>query len=298
MPSDRNWSQYNKALINRGKIDFWIDVKALGKQPQKIKKNGHPFVYANLLILAMSYIRFKFHLSLRKTQGYFMSVMTFIGLKEVPCYTQLCRRFKTLSLPAKLLDRRKVTDIVLDTTGLKVYGEGEWRAEKYGGKKRWKKLHLAIELHTGKLVFSTLSHEHVHDTTYLEKVLQMSNRRKGKILIDGIGDTQKCYELAERYNKGLLTPPKKGAVIRPERVFDRRNDAVKIIKGLGGDDLAKMIWSKLIGYSKRVVVESAVARWKRLYGGEIKSRTEERMAKEISIKSLMINRMIEQDAAA
>ena len=298
MPSDRNWSQYNKALVNRGKIDFWIDVKALEKCPKKIKKNGHPFVYTNLLIQAMSYIRFKFHLSLRETEGFFISVMAFIGLKTVPCYTQLCRRFKTLSVPAKLLDRRKVTDIVLDTTGLKVYGEGEWRAEKYGGKKRWKKLHLAIELHTGKLVFSTLSDEHVHDTTHFERVLQASNLRRGKILMDGIADSQRCYETAERYNKELLTPPKKGAVIREEKVFDRRNDAIKIIRGLGGDDLAKMIWSKLIGYSKRVVVESAVARWKRLYGGEIKSRTEERMAKEITIKSLMINQMIEKEAAA
>ncbi len=176
---------------------------------KKSKQNGHLFVYGNELIKAMCYIRFKFHLSFRETEGFFMSLIEIMKvLHAVPCYTQLCRRMKKMCLPQELLNKKNVTDIVLDTTGLKVYGEGEWRAEKYGGKKSWRKLHHVLDSGSGKLILAEVSQEHVHDTTYLEHALKKSNRKKGKVLIDGIAHSRRCYELAEKYNKELLTPPK------------------------------------------------------------------------------------------
>jgi hypothetical protein len=295
----RDWHNYNRALVNRGKINFWIRPKVFRKwTPQKKKTNGHPLVYGNELIKAMCYIRFKFHLSLRETEGFFISLIEIMkSAKAVPCYTQLCRRMKKLLLPRELLEKRKVTDIVLDTTGLKAYGEGEWRAEKYGGRKSWRKLHLALEPESGKLLLAEVSAEHIHDTKYLEYALQKANRRKGKVLFDGIADTRRCYELAEKYNKRLLTPPKKGAVLRKEKGYERRNEAVKIVKGLGGDQVAKSIWGKLVGYNRRVIAESMMARWKRLYGGNLRSICEKRKRVEVRIKALMINEMIDIMAA-
>ena len=135
MGHNRDWSKYNKQLVNRGKINFWIKPEVLENwKPKKEKKNGHPFCYSNELIKTMHFIRFK--ISLRETEGFFQSLIAIAkSLIRVPCYTQVCRRMKTLNLPTELLQKRNVTDIALDTTGLKVYGEGEWRAEKYGGKK-------------------------------------------------------------------------------------------------------------------------------------------------------------------
>lgn len=262
----RDWHNYNRALVNRGKLNFWVTPRVFKEWlAQKKKKNGRPFVYGDERIKAMCYIRFKFHLSLRETEGFFTSLLEIMrSLRTVPCYTQLCRRMKTVSLPEQLLNKRGVTDIVLDTTGLKAYGEGEWRAEKYGGKKRWRKLHLALDLASGKLVMAEVSQEHVHDTAYLEEALKKRNRRKGEVLVDGIADSLKSYEQAERYNKHLRTPPKKGAVLRKEKGYEKRNEAIKIIKGLGGDLIAKSIWGKLVGYNRRVEVESMIARWKRL----------------------------------
>lgn len=288
----RDWNNYNKELVNRGKLHFWMDLKTRWQAP-KSKKNGHPFVYADEAIKAMLYLRFKFHLTLREVEGFFISLMQMSQKAEkVPCYTQVCRRMKTVALPQKLLEKKDVTDIVLDTTGLKVYGAGEWRAKRYGGKARWRKLHLAMDLKTGKLTIAEVTEEHKHDTTYLRKALEETNRRKGRVLIDGIGDSGKCYEITEKYNKELMTPPKQGAVIRQEKCYTRRNEAVRAIRGLGGDRLARSIWGKLVGYNRRVEVESMMARWKKLYGGELRSRTEERMAKEVKIKALMINKMI------
>lgn len=294
----RDWHKYNKELVNRGKINFWVSPQVFKESTKKEKKNGHPFVYSNEIIEAMCYIRFKFHLSLRETEGFFISLVEILKmLRTVPCYTQLCRRMKKLCLSKALLDKRKVTDIVLDTTGLKAYGEGEWRAEKYGGKKCWRKLHLALDPKSGKLLLAEVSQEHVHDTRYLEHALERVSKKKGKVLIDGIADNLRCYELADRYNKHLLTPPKKGAVLRKEKGYEKRNEAVRVVRGLGGDRLAKSIWGKLVGYNRRVIAESMMARWKRLYGGNLRSHCEERKKIEVGIKAMMINKMIDGKAA-
>jgi hypothetical protein len=295
MHHTRDWSNYNRSLVNRGNINFWIDPQVLKYwKAKKKKKNGHPFVYGDELIKAMCYIRFKFHLSLRETEGFFLSLMRLMkNLFKVPSYTQLCRRMKTLSLPEALLHKKHVTDIVIDPTGLKIYGAGEWRNKKYGGRRRWKKLHLAMEPESGKLILAEITNEYTHDTHYLEKALQRANRRDGKVLFDGIADSKRCYEMAQKYNKRLLTPPKTGAVLRKESGYEKRNDAIQIITGLGGDKQAKSIWSKLVGYNKRVIVESMISRWKRLFGGGLKSHCDKRRKIEVTLKARMINAMID-----
>lgn len=172
-----------------------------------------------------------------------------------------------------------------------------WRAEKYGGKKCWKKLHLALDAETGKLVLAKLTSEYVHDTTYLEEALQKTNCCKGKVLFDGIADSLRCYRLAIKYNKTLLTPPQKGAIFRKEQELEGRNDAIRLIRGLGNDRTAKSIWGKLTGYNRRVIAESMMARWKKLYGGDLKSRCSDRQNIEIQLKAAMINALIEGQAA-
>jgi hypothetical protein len=291
----RDWSKYNRQLVNRGNINFWINPQTFENwTAEKKKKNGRPFVYADALIKTMCFIRFKFHLSLRETEGFFHSLMGLMDYcLKAPCYTQLCRRLKTLSLPAQLIQKRNVTDIVIDTTGLKVYGAGEWRHKRYGSHKQWKKLHLALEPKSGKLVLAEISNEYTHDTQYLEEILQKMNKRCGRVLFDGIADSQHCYATVQRYNKRLLTPPKNGAVIRSESVYEDRNTAIKIIQGLGGDRQAKSLWAKLVGYNRRVVVESMISRWKQLFGGRLKSYCEIRRKIEVQLKAMMVNAMIE-----
>jgi hypothetical protein len=295
MGHKRDWIHYNKQLVNRGKIHFWISPQALKNwRAVKRKKNGHPFVYSDQLIQMICYVRFKFRLSLRETEGFVRSFITAMRKQlRVPSYTQICRRMKTLQLPNELLEKRNVTDIVLDATGLKVYGEGEWRAEKYGGKKRWRKLHLAMDMKTGKLLLAEITDEHVHDTTYLEEALKRTNRRKGKVLFDGIADSLRCYQMSSKHNKHLLTPPKKGAIFREEQELEPRNDAIRIIRGLGNDQTAKSLWGKLVGYNRRVEIESMMSRWKRIYGGDLKSRCAMRQKNEVQLKARMINALID-----
>jgi len=200
MGHKREWKQYHRQLVNRGKINFWIAPEIFKNwNASKEEKAYRPLLYGDELIRTVCDIRFKFHLSLRETEGFFVSLIALMKeIVKVPCYTQLCRRMKQLAFSSKLLAKRNVTDVVLDATGLKVYGAGEWRTEKYGGKKRGKKLHLGLDPESGKLLLAELTDEHVHDTTYLETALKRSNRKKGKVLIDGIADTRRCYCLTKR----------------------------------------------------------------------------------------------------
>jgi hypothetical protein len=299
MLTRRDWSKYNKELINRGKINFWINPKIFKEwKAKRKKKNGRPFTYGNELIKAMSYMRFKYHLSLRETEGFFQSLLVIMKKKlKVPSYTQLCRRIKELELLQELISKKDVTDIVLDTTGLKVYGAGEWCSKRYGGKKGWKKLHLALDPESGQLVLAEVTGENVHDTGCLEKAFRRTNRKKGKALIDGIGDSKRCYSMAKSYGKELLTPPKKGAVFRKEPGYEKRNEAIKIIRAFGGDPVARSIWAKLVGYNERVVIESMISRWKRLFGGSLRSQCKERQQVEVQLKAMMINEMIRRKAA-
>ena len=140
MGHKRDWKQYNKQLVNRGKINLWIKPEALEQwKPAQVKKNGHPFCYSDELIKTMSVIRFKFKLSLRETEGFFQSFIEAIGSAiRTPCYTQVCRRMKILQLPSDLVGKKNITDIALDTTGLKFTekenGEQRSMEEKRDGK--------------------------------------------------------------------------------------------------------------------------------------------------------------------
>ena len=117
------------------------------------------------------------------------------------------------------------------------------------------------------------------------------------MLIDGIADSRRCYKLVQQYNKRLLTLPKKGAVFRKEPELAGRNDAIKVIRGLGNDRLARSLWAKFVGYNQRVVVESMMSRWKKITEDRLKSRCSQRIKKEVQIKAMMINMMIDDHAA-
>jgi hypothetical protein len=118
MGDKRDSKEYNKQLVNRGKINLWIKPEAPEQwKPAKVKKNGPPFRYSNELIKTMSFLPFKFTRSLRETGSFIEGIGSVV---DTPCYTQICRRMKTLQLLAELVGKQNITDIALDTTGLKV----------------------------------------------------------------------------------------------------------------------------------------------------------------------------------
>ena len=138
----RNWTQYNKSLVNRGSLIFWFEEKTIKKwhDCKSTKEPGRPQLYSDLAIRSALIIRAVFHLSLRATEGFIASLITLMRLKiKCPNYTTLCKRQRSLEnvLPRKLLDNNeKSMHIVVDSTGLKIFGEGEWKVRQYDYRKR------------------------------------------------------------------------------------------------------------------------------------------------------------------
>ena len=140
-----NWSLYNKALVNRGQVTLWFPSNVNKYWYAKpYGKRGRQFIYSDKAIEVLNILRFRFGLNLRSTQGFAQSLAKLKKFNiTIPDYTTLCRRLKTISpqIQKKILSQRHL-HIVIDSTGLKMYGEGEWKVRQHGYSKRrtWKKL--------------------------------------------------------------------------------------------------------------------------------------------------------------
>src|SRR5215467_2997327 len=145
----KNWPKYNRSLIQRGDITLWCSDDAIGSWilPNEGKR-GRPIMYSDEAILCALMIKVVYRLPLRALEGFLISLLELFGiLLPVPSYTQICRRAASLGQTVKRLSSKKnITDIVLDSSGLKVYGEGEWKVRQHGKSKRrtWRKIHLGI----------------------------------------------------------------------------------------------------------------------------------------------------------
>jgi len=287
----RNWSKYNKSLVNRGSLTLWIhkDIDKSWKA-KRVKKLGRPFQFSDSAIETALAVRFTFGLSLRSLEGFLGSLFNLLKLPlKVPCYTQICKRMKSLDLPHHFRTKKKIKHIVLDGSGLKMFGEGESKVKKHGAGKRreWRKLHLAVDESTQEVVFAELTGEKTHDTHFIPELFD----RKGlkRLLVDGVADSEKLYKMAFEQGIDLLTPPQRNGRIKKEPWMKQRNNRILEILGLGGDKIAKSIWGKLRGYSKRVTIESAIARWKKLFGQHLRSLSFETQRIEISVKAQILN---------
>ena len=195
----RDWSKYNKSSINRGSLTFWIDEKALKnwKAKRARKKKGRPFQSSDLAITAAATIRYAFKLSLRVCEGFLRSLLKLLRVPvKTPSYTQVCRRMKLIDMSAHFLSDKPVAHVVLDATGLKVFGEGEWRVKKHGvgNRRQWRKLHLAVVKRLEEILFADFTNEYEHDTKFIPEIV---GKRKGikRVVMDRAADLSQMYKL-------------------------------------------------------------------------------------------------------
>ena len=155
----RNWKAYNRSLCNRGRLTLWINDSVLNeweKASQKQKIVGEQ-TYCDSIIQCCLLLKINYGLKLRQSTGFVESLFTLMGKSHlpVPDYSTLCRRQN--SLPVEIGDRLARGEklaVGIDSTGLKVYGEGEWKVRKHGYSKRrtWQKLHLCVDLDTQEIL--------------------------------------------------------------------------------------------------------------------------------------------------
>ena len=294
-----SWSKYNKNLINRGSITFWISKDSLKKWKFKSDKKhiGRPFLYSDDAILLANTVRYVYNLQLRALEGFLNSIFSILNLSILsPSYTQICRRSKNLRLSSQLKKRKKITDIVFDASGLKVYGEGEWKVRTHGTSKRrgWRKIHLGICPKTQEILLSDLTKNTCSDIDVMIDLLSNTSFSIDKVYGDGLYDAERIYKTIYELGGDAIIPIKKNVLYRqPSKPWMKyRDEQLNIIKGLGGDDLARSIWKKLKNYHRRSLVETAFSRWKKILGASLKSRKMENQIIESQIKCLILNKMI------
>ncbi|MGJ7429584.1 IS5 family transposase [Klebsiella pneumoniae] len=130
-----NWPTYNKALINRGSITFWLDDEAIQAWYESAtpSSRGRPQRYSDLAITTVLVIKRVFRLTLRAAQGFIDSIFTLMNVPlRCPDYTSVSKRAKSVNVSFKTFTRGEIAHLVIDSTGLKVFGEGEWKVKKHG----------------------------------------------------------------------------------------------------------------------------------------------------------------------
>lgn len=294
----RNWPEYNKALVNRGSITLWFSNESLEKwNAEPSLSRGRPRVYSDEAILCALMIKSVYKLPFRALRGFMLSMVALFGLcLRVPCYTRICRRAAELGQEIKRFGNKKITDIVFDSSGLKVYGEGEWKVKKHGKSKRrtWRKIHLAICPDSHDIAISYVGENSEVDCEVVPKMAKHLPRSVKRSYGDGAYDTEDVR--AEFHALGIesIIPPKRGAVLHDsiEKPWMKgRNDAIRAIAGLGDDDEARKIWKILAGYHQRSLGETAFYRWKILFGEKLQSRKLENQRGEVYAKSITLNKM-------
>ncbi len=163
-----NWREYDASLRQRGSLTVWFTDDAIqGWRAQpRTSPGGQPW-YSPLAILTALTLRAVFRLALRQTEGLIGSVIGLLGLDlAVPDHSTLCRRAETLEVPRPQARRDgEPLHLLVDSTGLKLCGAGEWLVEKHGTKTRrsWRKLHIGLDADTGQIVAATLTTKEAGD---------------------------------------------------------------------------------------------------------------------------------------
>ncbi len=267
-----NWPTYNKALINRGSITFWLDDEAIQAWYESAtpSSRGRPQRYSDLAITTVLVIKRVFRLTLRAAQGFIDSIFSLMNVPlRCPDYSCVSRRAKSVNVSFKTPTRGEIAHLVIDSTGLKVFGEGKWKVKKHGQERRriWRKLHLAVDSKTHEIICADLSLNNVTDSEAFPGLIRQTHRKIRSAAADGAYDTRLCHDELRRKKISALIPPRKGAGYWPGEYADR-NRAVANQRMTGSN--ARWKWTT--DYNRRSIAETATYRVKQLFGGSLTLR--------------------------
>ena len=294
----RNWKDYNASLIKRGSLTLWFeeDIQDWWLEREKTGKPGASVTYSEKAIQACLSLRLLLKLPLRQTQGFLASLFRLTQQTlPVPDYTTLSRRQKGLLARLPVCPSERPRHIVLDYTGLKVFGEGEWKVPKHGkGRRRvWRKLHLSVDEKSGEVLAVRMSEGDAADGPYLPELVRESQRVGGTI---GQASADGAYDSWD--NDAFLTeqgivstiPPRSGSKIRQhgnsKQAPLQRDESLRGIRRLG-----RRGWAKASGYTRRCLAETQMMRQKRILGGCLLSRGSASQWVECQLRCAVLNRL-------
>lgn len=294
----RNWSQYNESLKKRGSLSLWISEDSIKKwkSPKNPRFIGAPQKYSDDAVLCMMLLKVVYHLPYRQLIGFLEQIFVLMKLAlPIPHFTTVAARAKNLSSKFNQLSKVKPTDIVFDSSGFKIYGEGEWHVRKHGKQKRrrWKKFHIGICPRTHEILVAEATELETADCEVAPKLLKKAPKSVRNVIGDGAYDTFECYKSAYESGAKLIAPPRSGAVVKDQKKpwARQRNEAILEIIGLGNNGEAMKLWKQLTNYHQRSLVETAFSRLKGIFGGNLFSKNTDTQKVELWIKSSALNEM-------
>ena len=296
----KNWNAYNRALKQRGSLRVWIREEALREwRYSGPTQRGAQFWYSDLAIETMLVLRKLLNLPLRQTQGFMESIFERMGISlPVPDYTTLSRRQGNLSVALPVRAKSEPIHLVVDSSGGKIYGEGERKVRQHGWSQRrtWRKLHLGVDADTGEIVAQTLTRAGVDDASQMRPMRKQIRGKVGRCSGDGAYDRWSVLYLLAYPGSGeesieALIPPRRDARIRQAkrryRPIQARNERIRTI-----DRIGRKRWKRQSGYHQRSHAEATISRYKRILGDRFRARSWVGQHTEARIGCLILNRMI------
>lgn len=290
-----NWPAYEDSLRKRGDVTVWFDEDAIdtwNAPPSGLA--GGQRKYSDLAIVTVLTLRTVFHLQLRQAEGFVASLIRLMGLPlDTPDHTTLSRRNGKVEVRALAKAHDGPLHLAIDSTGLKMLGDGEWLAHKHktSNKRRsWRKLHLAID-GAGLIVASELTESGVDDSSVAAKMVDGLHASIERFAADGAYDTRAMYaapETAGAPGLNVAIPPKRTAAVERDAVgaWRQRNEALKRIAQVG-----RRQWRKESGAHKQARAENGMFRYKRIIGDRLRAKKVDAQAREAMIGVHVLNRM-------
>lgn len=292
----RNWSEYNAGLKQRGSITFWLSEAVIKQWLNKHKtgQRGASNSYSDLAIETVVTVKSIYGLAGRQAVGFVASIFELMDVKlAVPDHSTLSRRLGKLAIELPVIPKTGARHVVIDATGIKIYGEGEWKTRQHGVSKRrtWRKLHLAVDEATGEILAAEVSLNDKKDSQLLEGLLDAIEDDIEQVSADGAYDTRDCYEALQRRNARAAIPPRKDARIwqhgNCKAEPHPRDQNLRSIRKHG-----RKKWKRLASYHRRSLAETAMFRFQVTFSSKAFSRLFNNQTAELKLKCKALNKMI------
>ena len=285
-----NWPEYNAALRRRGSLLVWLDREMEWTAP-KLGRPGRPQTFSDAAIQFCLSIKVLFGLALRQAIGMVASLLKLAGLDwPVPDYSTLCRRQRTVTIQIPFRRSDGNLNLLVDSTGVKMRGDGEWQVRKHGPSRRrqWRKVHLAMDVATGDIRGVEFTSSREGDSPVLPGLLAQipTDQPIGTVTADGAYDTRMCHSaIAERGASAVIPIRKNGRAWKDDGPAAKaRNETLRASRHFG-----RALWKRLTGYHARSRVEAQMRRLK-AFGERIASRDPHRQTAEIHTRIALMNR--------
>lgn len=291
----RNWREYNRALKQRGSLTLWVSKDAIANwtTDDLTGEPGASPTYTDLAIETMATVQAIYRLAGRQTQGFLQSLFDLMKLElTVPDHSTLSRRRRNLSVTLPVKDWFTSRHLVVDSTGVKVLGEGEWKVRQHGWSKRrtWLKLHLCVDEATLEVISAVASTNDLSDAEVLSDLLADVPGEIEQVSADGAYDQRKCYDTLNEHGAKAAIPPRKGARIwqhaNSKKERHKRDENLRQIRKVW-----RKQWKQASNYHRRSLAETTMFRFKTIFGDRVQTRRIQNQFKELLLKTAILNQM-------